>query len=1056
MKKVVSTILVLSMLLSMSITANGAMTYDEIAQKAAEVCFDLGLIVGSGDGLTPEYLASPPKRYGGAKLIVGLRGYLDTALTYEFEENFNDYMDLSWTGGQNIMGYLKAHPEIGYNGKPGNLFDPNANMSVKEYYKLMLVSLGYKENQDFSWGGSDTMPDVMQMAKQSGLVMLDEEEPFTMAMMCIATYEALKANTSLGEMTLAAKLVEEGAIDEAISANHDLVEKLKDIPDVQAPSLSITTTYGTEPEVVTGQTSMMITLGKGTFVSDLGEDNANTNLLIEGIGGSLSTDGSFNNSVALTHEHIFGGTGATLRIDIPATMAYEIETDETITITIDPSLVEGVVLTPNQNMTGDISGTTTILAELPRTIMALGNVLNGTEPQVVAGEMTIELVLTNGSFIQSIGEDNDDTRALLSNIVGSLATETGFNQAVTLSSEHISRTAENAVVVTIPVSETYSVTEDETITITLTPSLFNELTEQNTLVEVVIANEDPAEPPLVEDSNPAVDDGAVDNPDPEEPADEPDPVGDLEPDDTPAPDEGEVDNTIPALDFDGSTVDSSAEDKISFKATAKNSTEEGVQSGTMVINLNVSGAKFTKTIGEDNNYTTALIEAIKGSGSSVISLTSKKGTAFNDVVALSAKHITRISDTQVSISIPKTSGYSIGADETITITLDPALFGDGNSKTALKPVGDALEDRVIIKNTPKVVVPELGSALADEIISLATVADLELIRENPSRDFVLTNDINLQGSSFEPITTFSGTLDGSGYKIYNYEIMAEHNVGFFVTLDGATLKDIEFADGLYSEKTEGSGYSFNVSEIGYIGVVASIATNGCTFTDVTVRDMTIEQYDKNVSGLVGKSDGSEFTNISVTEVLTGDWQQKHAYFGGITVNSLNDRMTGCDVTIDRYFMSDYIGGITANAYGSVIIDDCETNLFARMNRAGGGIVGLVTLDSVTVITNCKTLGYYEYEDYCGGIIGYNNGDLNAGQNYSGISTYTYDGFTGRFRDDAGICNRILGYNNGTMALYNTALHKAVHKAKEINISGTIISNDQWESDETGLDGKDSI
>ncbi len=105
--------------------------------------------MGTGNGLTPEYLASTPKRYGGAKLIVALNGYLDRALNYPFVENFSDHMDLGWIQGRNILGYLKEHPQLGYQGYPDGTFRPNADMSVKEYYKLMLVSLGYREDKDF-------------------------------------------------------------------------------------------------------------------------------------------------------------------------------------------------------------------------------------------------------------------------------------------------------------------------------------------------------------------------------------------------------------------------------------------------------------------------------------------------------------------------------------------------------------------------------------------------------------------------------------------------------------------------------------------------------------------------------------------------------------------------------------------------------------------------------------------------------------------------------------------------------------------------------------------
>jgi len=178
------------------------------------------MVVGTGSGLTPSYLASIPKRYQGAKLIVALRGYLAEAEGYSYQENFTDYMDLTWVGGRNILGYLKANPSIGYNGKPDGSFAPNDNMTIKEYYKLMLVSLGYTENVDFSWSGSNTMPDVMTLANSIGLQLLEETETFTMEKLCVATVEALRANRKGMNLTLAEWLGEQGAIDASIVTDY--------------------------------------------------------------------------------------------------------------------------------------------------------------------------------------------------------------------------------------------------------------------------------------------------------------------------------------------------------------------------------------------------------------------------------------------------------------------------------------------------------------------------------------------------------------------------------------------------------------------------------------------------------------------------------------------------------------------------------------------------------------------------------------------------------------------------------------------------------------------
>jgi len=194
--------------------------YSEAVAESTAICEAIGMVVGTGSGLTPSYLASVPKRYQGAKLIVALRGYLAEAEVYNFQQNFTDYMDLTWVGGRNILGYLKENPSIGYNGKPNGTFAPNDNMTIKEYYKLMLVSLGYTENEDFSWSGSNTMPDVMTLANSIGLNLLKENETFTMEKLCVATVEALRANRKGMDVTLAEWLGEQGAIDASIVTDY--------------------------------------------------------------------------------------------------------------------------------------------------------------------------------------------------------------------------------------------------------------------------------------------------------------------------------------------------------------------------------------------------------------------------------------------------------------------------------------------------------------------------------------------------------------------------------------------------------------------------------------------------------------------------------------------------------------------------------------------------------------------------------------------------------------------------------------------------------------------
>ncbi len=63
---------------------------------------------------------------------------------------------------------------------------------------------------------------------------------------------------------------------------------------------------------------------------------------------------------------------------------------------------------------------------------------------------------------------------------------------------------------------------------------------------------------------------------------------------------------------------------------------------------------------------------------------------------------------------------------------------------------------------------------AETTSTISSGQDLEKIRNNPSGDFVLTDDIVLTGE-FTPIGTFSGTLNGNGHRISGLTITANVN-----------------------------------------------------------------------------------------------------------------------------------------------------------------------------------------------------------------------------------------------------------------------------------------
>ncbi len=195
----------LAVIVSICVLATFAVPAFAETKTDAQIVTDLGMVQGTTGGVTAEYLATTPTRYQAAIMFLRLKGLEDEATAFIPTDNFTDLQGLNETN-KAILGYLKANPALGFEGIGNNKFDPLKPITAKEYYKVMLTALGYKENTDFTWAN------VLPFAASKGLYALIENTKFTVNDLATATVEALKATVKGGTMTLLAALVESGAI----------------------------------------------------------------------------------------------------------------------------------------------------------------------------------------------------------------------------------------------------------------------------------------------------------------------------------------------------------------------------------------------------------------------------------------------------------------------------------------------------------------------------------------------------------------------------------------------------------------------------------------------------------------------------------------------------------------------------------------------------------------------------------------------------------------------------------------------------------------------------
>ncbi|QGQ94425.1 hypothetical protein EHS13_05650 [Paenibacillus psychroresistens] len=179
---------------------------EQVVTSETQVVADLGILIGDGNGLTDEYLNKETTRIQAAIMFLRLKGLEADAAAFKGTANFSD-AKLVWAEGQNILAYLKANPQLGWQGSGNGAFDPLSGITAQQYYKVMLEALGYMQGMDFEYA------DVITVAADKGLSKAANVSMFMNIHVATATIEALKATMHEGGKTLAATLSDAKVID---------------------------------------------------------------------------------------------------------------------------------------------------------------------------------------------------------------------------------------------------------------------------------------------------------------------------------------------------------------------------------------------------------------------------------------------------------------------------------------------------------------------------------------------------------------------------------------------------------------------------------------------------------------------------------------------------------------------------------------------------------------------------------------------------------------------------------------------------------------------------
>ncbi len=228
LKKLLAVVVAICVLATMTIPAFAAETKTD-----AQIVEILGVLKGDGAGVTDTYLAKGTNRMQAAQLYLRLIGLEDEALAETSTDNFDD-ANLVYAGGQRVLAYLKANPDLGWGGVGANKFEPTGAASAQMIYKVMLEALGYKQGTDFEWA------DAITFAKDKGLSKIADVTNLTNADMATALVEALNAKVKGSDATLLEKLIDDKIIDEAKAIEAGLIEATPaklEVVDVKADNL---------------------------------------------------------------------------------------------------------------------------------------------------------------------------------------------------------------------------------------------------------------------------------------------------------------------------------------------------------------------------------------------------------------------------------------------------------------------------------------------------------------------------------------------------------------------------------------------------------------------------------------------------------------------------------------------------------------------------------------------------------------------------------------------------------------------------------------------------
>jgi len=175
--------------------------------KEAQACRELGILMGADkSGVTSQYLAETPTRLQAYIIALRLNGLYETAGNFTITTNFSDASEAGWA--KNYLAYAKNTPELGWAGYSDGRFGVNDKISGQAFYKVLLETLGYKQNVDFTYAKTLEFADRIGLVEDAGEIAAIKS--FTINDVAKGIYSALNTNVAGTDKRLVDYLMNKG------------------------------------------------------------------------------------------------------------------------------------------------------------------------------------------------------------------------------------------------------------------------------------------------------------------------------------------------------------------------------------------------------------------------------------------------------------------------------------------------------------------------------------------------------------------------------------------------------------------------------------------------------------------------------------------------------------------------------------------------------------------------------------------------------------------------------------------------------------------------------